>query len=168
MFRLTKKRLAGVVGVIAALAIGVSAYAYFTSNGTGSGGATVGSDSAVTIDPVTTVGTLYPGHDVTVNFTVNNLSSDTSVRVDKVIADDAAFTNGIEGLPTGCDPADFHIAGFEFNPSGTPAGVLIAEDGSEDGSTTLSMDNTDSNQDACKGAEPTLHLKVDNSGIGGS
>lgn len=158
MRKLMRKRILVPVATIAVLAIAGVALAYFTSSGTGSGTASVGTDAGVTISPVTIGTTLYPGGSSTVSFTVNNTSSDASAKVDKVVADTTAGTNGITGLPAGCEAADFHFGNVTVNTD-------IPANGSTSSSGTLSMDNSPANQDACKGAAPVLHLKVDNSGI---
>lgn len=160
-----RKKLTIGAGVLAALMVGTVAFAYWTSSGTGSGTAAVGTDSGVTIavQPFTggpaNNGTLYPSHNVTVNFTITNNSANTPVKVGKVVADTSGGnTNGISGLPTGCLAADFHFADVTINTE-------IADGATITGSGTLSMDDTAVNQDACKGAAPVLHLKTDNSGI---
>lgn len=141
--------------LIGILALSGVAVAFWTANGTGSGSATIGADSGVTIDPVSLAGTLYPGGSVAVSFKVTNDSSSTAIRIGKVVADTGTGTNGITGLPTGCSAADFTLADVAVNTE-------IAASGSYSGAGTLAMANTSSNQDACKGATPTIHLKVDN------
>jgi hypothetical protein len=158
MRKIARKRILIPIATIAVLAIAGVAVAYFTSSGSGSGTASVGTDAGVTISPVTFDSTLYPGGSTTVHFTVNNSSSSSTVKVDQVVADTSAGTNGITGLPVGCSAADFHFA-----PASV--GADIAASGSAAGTGTLSMDNTSANQDACKNASPVLHLKVDNSAI---
>jgi hypothetical protein len=158
MRKLMRKRILIPVAAIAALAVAGIAVAYFTASGTGSGTATVGTSSGVTIDNVTIDSTLYPGGSSTVRFTVSNPSADTAVKVNKVVADTSTYTNGISGLPRGCDPADFSFGDVSVSAS-------IDASGSTDSSGTLRFANTSANQDACQGASPVLHLKVDNSGI---
>jgi hypothetical protein len=153
-----RKRILVPVAAIAALAVAGIAVAYFTASGTGSGTASVGSAAGVTITGVTIDDTLYPGASSTVRLTINNSSSDTAVQVDKVVADTSTYTNGISGLPDGCDPADFSFGDVSVNTS-------IAASRSTDTTGTLRFANTSANQDACQGASPVLHLKVDNSGI---
>jgi hypothetical protein len=156
-----------VVAVAAAMAA-VGAYAYWTANGTGMGTASVGTDDGVTIDPITFSGDLYPGHDVTVTFTVKNDSSNAAVNVHKVVQD-----GPVTGLPAGCLPADFSFA--DVTLGGVDGLQLTENDGlaggtdeHTDNTGTLAMANTAVNQDACKNAQPVLHLKIDNTGIGGS
>jgi hypothetical protein len=158
MRKLMRKRILIPVAAVVALAFAGVALAYFTSSGTGSGTATVGRDSGVTISPVTIDGPLYPGGQSTVHFTINNTSSDTAVRVGKVVADLSAGVNGISSLPAGCSAADFHFGDVVV-------GTEIAARGTAASTGTLSMDNTSANQDPCQGASPILNLKVDNTGL---
>lgn len=152
MRKLMRKRILIPVVAVAALAIAAVAFAYFTSSGTGSGSGTVGTDAGVTIDSVTLPDTLYPGGSTAVNFTITNTSSSTAVQVGKVVAD------SITGLPDGCDAAWFTFDDVTVNSS-------IDASGSLPESGTLHFRDSGTNQDACKGATPTLNLKVDNSGI---
>lgn len=157
----TKKRIAILaVGVLVAIAAASGAYAYYTSSGTGSGTATVGSDSGVAIQNVSIPSSLYPGGSVTVTFDIKNNSANTPVKVGNVIADTSGGnTDGISGLPVGCSAGDFHFGAVTVNQEIAKGDTLTGVTG------TLSMDDTNVNQDACKGATPTLHLKTDNSGI---
>jgi hypothetical protein len=158
MQKVLRKRILVPVVAIVALAVAGIAVAYFTASGTGSGTATVGSAAGVTIDSVSFDSTLYPGGSTTVRFTITNASSNTDVQVDKVVADTSQGTNGITGLARGCDPADFSFGDVTVASS-------ISANGSKNASGTLSLANSTANQDACQGASPVLHLKVDNSGI---
>jgi hypothetical protein len=158
MQKLLRKRILVPVVAIAAIAVAGIAVAYFTASGTGSGTATVGSAAGVSIDSVSFDNTLYPGGSTTVRFTITNSSTDTAVQVDKVVADGSRGTNGVSGLPDGCDASDFSFGDVTVSSS-------IAANGSKDATGTLRLANTNANQDACQGASPVLHLKVDNSGI---
>lgn len=158
MQKVLRKRILVPVVAIAAIAVAGIAVAYFTASGTGSGTASVGSAAGVTITDVTFDNALYPGASTNVRFTIRNASSDTAVQVDKVVADTAAGTNGITGLPRGCSEADFSFGDVTVNAS-------IDASGSTTASGTLRLANTSANQDACQGASPVLNLKVDNSGI---
>jgi len=172
----TKKRIAMAAGLLV-VAIGASAaFAYWTASGTGSGNATAGTDSGVKIQNVAFDGTLYPGTTVNVSFDILNNSSSTPVKVGKVVADQGTFDAvhstyawpaGIEIDSThataGCLVGDFvYTAPAAYNHEIAASGdyVVSAPDGG-----TLKMNDTSSNQDACKTATVTLHLKVDNSAI---
>jgi len=158
MRKLMRKRILVPVAAIAALALAGVAFAYFTASGTGSGTASVGTDSGVTIDSVTFDSTLYPGGSTNVRYTITNSSSNAPAQVGKVVADTSAGTNGVSGLPRGCSASDFSFGDVTVNAE-IPAGRSL------NGTGTLSFADTGANQDACKGASPVLHLKVDNSGI---
>jgi len=170
----TKKRIAMAAGLLV-VAIGASAaFAYWTASGTGSGDATAGSDSGVKIQNVDFDGTLYPGTTVNVSFDILNNSSSTPVKVGKVVADQGAFDavhstyawpGGIEIDSThataGCSTADFvYTAPAAYNHE-----LTASEDYTPTSGGTLKMTDTGSNQDACKTATVTLHLKTDNSAI---
>ena len=152
MRKLLHKRVLIPFAAIAVLAFAGIAYAYFTTGGSGSGTATVGSIGDVTIDDVVITGTLYPdGPAATVDFTINN-PTDAPVKVAAVVSD------GVTGLTGNCLAEDFTFADV-------PVGVEIAAGGSWDGSGELSLANTSVNQDDCQDASPVLHLKVDNTGL---
>ena len=131
--------------VSAAVVAAVGGYAYFTTTGTGTGSATVGTDSGVTLH-ATTAGLLYPGGPSrTVSFTVDNPSNGHQwvgtihlVTVDTGVA--------------GCSGADFTmpdvLAGQNVAPG---SGTAITATGQ------LSMADN-GNQDACKNASLTLNL----------
>lgn len=158
MRKLMRKRILVPVVALAALAVAGIAVAYFTASGTGSGTASVGTVSDVTISDVSFDNALYPGGSTPVRFTIENTSADTAVKVDKVVADTSRGTNGISGLPDGCDAADFTF-------DDVSVGASIDASGSQAASGTLHFADSGSNQDACQDARPVLHLVVDNSGI---
>ncbi|HXE44092.1 MAG TPA: hypothetical protein VN635_02735 [Conexibacter sp.] len=158
MRKLMRKRILVPVVAIAAIALAGIAFAYFTASGSGSGRATVGSAAGVTIDNVSFDSTLYPGGSTVVRFTITNGSSDTAVQVGNVVADTSYGTTGVDGLDPRCDASAFTFADVTVNRE-IPAG------GTYDATGTLRFADTGSSQDACQGAAPDLHLKVDNSGI---
>ena len=133
--------LAAGVAVVAA----VGAYAYYTTTGSGSGSATVGSSSALTLHG-TTSGLLYPGGPArTVSFTVDNPSPGRQ-RVGTISLD--SVDTGV----VGCDGADFTMPDVVANQSMAGGnGVAVTATGQ------LSMADN-GNQDPCKNASLTLHL----------
>src|SRR6185312_9745129 len=90
MNRFTKKRVVAVLAITSILALAVGAYAYFSTTGSGTVTATVGSSSALTIKG-TVSGSLYPGSSGTVTFTVDNPSSGKqrvgTISLEKITAD---------------------------------------------------------------------------------
>jgi len=69
-----KRRITVLAVVLVALIAAIGGWAYFTSSGSGSATATVGTSSNLTLHG-STVGTLYPGTTVSVSFTADNPSS---------------------------------------------------------------------------------------------
>ena len=156
---LLKKRTAVATLIVAAVA--AVGYAYWTADGTGSGTATVGTDSGVTISNVSFGGTLYPDVSRSVSFDVNNTSSNTKVKVGQVVADTSFGSGtGITGLPVGCN-----ASWFTFTPGTAINAEIDPGDSASVTDASLKLNDTNTNQDACKNASPVLHLKADNSGL---
>lgn len=153
MHRITKKRALVALGCISALAIATVAYAYFTSTGSGTATAKVGTSSAVTLKG-TVAGTLYPGASSQVSFTVDNPSGGTQ-RVGTIsltgITVDAGHA-ACSTVITGGNP-DFSMPAVAVNATFAPGnGQAVTPKG------TLTMNDTGLNQNACQGADLTLAL----------
>src|SRR3954451_21395617 len=106
MSKFMNKKVAVVAGAAAAVAIGGgAALAYWTTDGTGSGSASTGSDSGITIYQTSTVTNLSPGstaQSLAGDFTNTNASP---VKVTQVNVDFAATTV----WQTGCSAADYTL-----------------------------------------------------------
>lgn len=153
MHFLTSKRALIALSSLAVLAVAAVAYAYFTSTGSGTATAKVGTSSAITLKGTVT-GNLYPGSSSQVSFTVDNPSSG-SQRVGTItltgITVDAGHST-CSAVITGGTP-DFSMPAVPVNatfPSGN--GQAVTPKG------TLTMNDTGVNQNACQGAELTLAL----------
>jgi hypothetical protein len=147
MFQSKKRRALVTVGAVGAVAAVGVAVAYFTTTGSGTGSATVGTSSAVTVHG-TTATSLFPGTSSTVSFTVDNPSAG-SQRVSAIQLESVTTDAG----HSACVMSDFTMPSVTVNqvfPSGN--GQAVTATGS------LSMANTALNQDACQGAPLTLHL----------
>lgn len=145
--RIGKTKLIAVGAATAAATLAIGGYAYFTSSGSGTGTATVGSTAAVALHG-TTAGSLYPGTSSTVSFTLDNPSTGhqflNTIHLAGVTADVGHAS---------CDVTDFTMPNVTANqdfPAGN--GQTVNATG------TLSMANTAVNQDACQGATLTLNL----------
>jgi hypothetical protein len=177
---LTKKRVALLTALVVA-ASAVGAWAYFTANGTGSGTATVGTSSNLTLHGSTT-GNLYPGSTVTMSFTVDNPGGGTERLGTIYLAGvkactgtgstwDPTLNSGAGGCSnsgteqTGCESVDpgnaadanasnFYMADVAENQdlAGGATGVSATNSG------TLKMNNLSSSQDSCKNASLYLQL----------
>lgn len=178
---LTKKRIALLASLLVAAAAAVGAWAYFTANGSGSGTATVGTSSNLTLHGSTT-GTLYPGTTVPVSFTVDNPSSGTQRLGTIYLAGvkactgsgsswDPSLNSGAGGCSssgteqTTCESVDpgnasnanasnFYMADVVENQdlAGNASGSAATNSG------TLKLNNLSSSQDSCKNANLYLQL----------
>jgi hypothetical protein len=151
---LTKRRALTALGGLCVLAIAAVAYAYFTTTGSGTTTATVGSSSAVTLKGTVT-GNLYPGSSSPVTLTVDNPSSGKqrvgTVSLEKITADAGHASCSV--VITGGNP-DFTMADVVVNKTYAPGNNQAVTP-----SGTLAMNDTGVNQDACQGATLTLTLK---------
>jgi hypothetical protein len=178
---LTKKRTALLAALLIAAVAAIGAYAYFTANGSGSGTATVGTSSTVTLHG-STIGTLYPGTTVPVSFTVDNPSPGHQQLGTIYLAGvkactgagsswDPSLNSGAGGCSNsgteqaGCESVDpgnagdanasnFYMADVVENQdiAGSSSGVAVTNGG------TLKLNNLSSAQDSCKNASLYLQL----------
>lgn len=142
-----RKRVLVPMSLVAVLVVAGAAIAYFTTTGSGTGSATVGSSSAVTLHG-TAATTLYPGTTSVVNFTVDNPSPGTqrvgTIHLTSVSTDPAH---------SGCVTSDFTMPDVVANQSfANGSAQAVTSTG------TLAMANTGVSQDACQGAPLTLNL----------
>ena len=143
-------------GLVATIAIGGIAFAFFTNAGTGSGTASVGTSSTVTLAGTIT-GTLYPaGAPASVSVLVTNPGSGSqyvgSVTLASITTDAAhsACDLSVSGANRAFTMADISVAST-LTKSGT-AGDHTTVSGS------LQMNDTGIAQDTCQGAPLTLHF----------
>ena len=154
MNRLSKKSAVSALAVLGVLAIAAVAYAYFSTTGSGTATATVGTSSAVVIKGTVT-GNLYPGSSSPVSLTVDNNSGGKqrvgTITLEKITAD--ASHSSCSVVITGGNP-DFTMPEIVVNKVfGPGTGQAVTPNG------TLTMNETGVNQDACQGATLTLALK---------
>lgn len=146
-----KRRLLPVALAILVLVVGSGvAYAYWTSGGSNTGSAGVGTSQALTVTQSGTVTGLVPGGDaqpVTVHV-VNPASFSQSLSAVAISVNEAA-------LPAGCQVAWFSVTQPVI---GLP--VLLLGLGSTDEVGHIQMIDSGTNQDPCQGAALILDLKV--------
>jgi hypothetical protein len=144
------KRALTVLGVIAVLAVAGIAVAFWTASGSGSGTGTVASSNGSLVLHGSIAPGLTPGGEEAVSFTADNTNS-SSLQVGTV---KAVVSIDEEHAEAGCEASDFSVADTAENqtiPANT-SGVALANDGS------ITMADTEANQDACKGATISLEL----------
>jgi hypothetical protein len=155
MFRSTTVRLAA--AVTAALAFAGGAFAFYTTAGHGSGGASVASPDPLTIAAVVPAsGLLYPGASGEVDATISN-PNPFRLRVNSLVL--AGGGIGVDGTHSGCDTAALHYtaqnnggAGWDVpaRVGGTNGTLAVRLPGA------ISMDSSAAN--ACQGATFTVSL----------
>ena len=155
MFRkFTKKRLLLVTSVTA-LALAGIALAFFSSTGSGTGSAGVGSaGTALTLHGSIT-GSLSPGDSKSVSLTADN-SNSAAVKLHNVTG---TVTVDTPHATAGCAASNFTFdngsGGAITEDQSIPAnstGTALTNSG------TVSMPTSSSNQDVCQGASLTLNL----------
>ena len=149
----TKRRAVFALTTALLVVVAGGAYAYFTTTGSGTGTAAVGSSSAVTLH-ATITGSLYPGSSSPVTFTVDNPSSGKqrvgTISLASITAD--ASHSECSTVITGGTP-DFTMPAVAVNATfGSGSGQAVTPTG------TLTMNETNVSQDKCQGATLTLHL----------
>jgi hypothetical protein len=140
----SKKRLFIPAAVAALMVVGVAAYAFWTTTGSGQGSATVAADNGTLVIHATAPSGLTPGDSQDITFTVDNDNS-SSLYVDTIHLDSVDADNA-------CDVADFSMDDVVEGatvPASTD-GYAMPNKG------TLTFADTEVNQDACKSANLTL------------
>lgn len=132
---------------------GGAAFAYWTSSGSGTGTATTGTSTTFTITSAAPTGDpLVPGGaSQSVAFTVANPSAAT-LALSSVVVTVAKSDGTVWDTEPGCSAADYTI--------GTPAIVYGPVDGlgDVDGTVTVTLVDTGSDQDACQGVTVPLYF----------
>jgi hypothetical protein len=149
--KLTKnKRALTVLGVVAVLAVAGVAVAFWTASGSGSGSGSVASSNGSLVLHGTITNALTPGGSSPVSYSADNTNSSSLQvgTVHAVVSIDEAHAEA------GCKASDFSISDVVENqtiPANT-SGVALSNGG------TISMTDSEENQDACKGASISLTL----------
>jgi hypothetical protein len=147
--KFSKRKVAATIAITAILVGGggAAAIAYWSAGGTGTGSATTGTSSSITVNETAPIGNLTPGGTtVALSGTFTNLNSGP-VTITSVTAT-------ITGTSvSGCLASDYSLsnAGVATVPSGATSVLSGTNVGAWSG-LTLSMANTALNQNACKGA----------------
>jgi hypothetical protein len=144
-------KLAVATGVVLALTIGGIAFAYWTQGGTGTGSATAGSTSAITVHQTSTATGLYPGATpVALSGDFTNPNSGP-VTISSITAAVHAFSVQANLSKPACTEADFTIGGSSSTnvvPAGTHVGAWSG--------LTVALNAGSGNQDNCKGVSITI------------
>ena len=147
-----RKKLVIAAGAVGGLAIGSAAFAFFTTGGAGTGTATVGTSTNVTLELDGAVPALLPGAPAPIGIRVTNPAGAASQTV-------TAITMAVSGVaqinPNAPGPActvdDFAVSSPSLaSPRSLAAGQSAVFSG------TLELRNLATNQDNCMGASVSL------------
>jgi hypothetical protein len=157
--KLGRRRAAVAAALVAVVAFAVAAYAYFTSSGSGTGSASVGTASPWGVSVGSpTGGPLYPGAgSEDLAYTITNGSSGHQ-QLETISAAVASSGGNITHNGTavaGCSASWFTAVN---HPPSLPSNV--AGGGSRSGSVTVTMQDSNTNQDACKNASPDITVNT--------
>jgi hypothetical protein len=144
--------LVAFAALLVALAIGGIAYAYWTEGGIGSGSATAGTTSPITVNQTGSPTGLYPGATPTALSGTFVNPNPHHVKISSVTAAVHPFSVPGTGGNPACTQADFVIGG------GTGAIDVPAGSGNVGAwsGLTVQLQDLSTNQDACKGVSITL------------
>jgi hypothetical protein len=163
--RFTRKRALVALTAIAVLGISAAAIAYFSTSGTGTGQAKVGTSTALSVTAGTTTGTMYPGTGTsTVPYTITNPTGSGVQNLSGTSVSVASDTT--TGSPTLGDILDHGTAvsgclASWFTPTDhPPAYGEIADGSSKSGSVTVVMADVNSSQDSCKTHTPDVTVNA--------
>jgi hypothetical protein len=167
--RLRRKRAVVSVAVVAVLGLTAAAFAYFTSTGSGTGSAGVGYATpwGVQLGSPSFSGGLsaiYPGNGTeTIPYTVtNNGSGDQKLNTLAIAVD--LYNGGPDAADaTGNDIPGCLASWFNASVDNPAPAVDLAPSHAFTGDVTLTMSDSQTNQDACKNASPGLTLYADQS-----
>jgi hypothetical protein len=150
MRKLSKKAKFAVAGVtIAAVVGGGTAYAFWSTTGSGTGSAATSTGASnLTVTQTSVISGLAPGVAAqTISGTVTN-NATNNAYVNTVTASIASVTGGAGS----CDASDYTLA----NPVMTVASDLAPGGSTGFTGATLAFNNKATNQDGCKGATVNL------------
>jgi hypothetical protein len=147
---LKKKRSLAVLGAVAILALAGAAIAYWTTTGSGEGSGSVASSNGTVTLHGAIGDQLVPGGKSAVKYTADNSGSSSLLvgTVHAVVSIDEGHASA------GCKASDFTIGDTVENQAiaAHASGVALSGEGS------ISMADSEENQDACQGATISLAL----------
>jgi hypothetical protein len=152
MSRTKKNSITVVIAMVVALGVVGLAYAYWTSDGTGSGTAATGTSQDVVINQTSTIAGMGPGVEAQeLSGTFDN-PGPSAATVNTVTA---SISSVSDAGPGGCEADDYVITGAAMTVTGNP--IDIGDDvGAWGGATIAFVDSPAENQDGCKGATVNL------------
>jgi hypothetical protein len=161
MSRFRKKSLAAFLGATIAIAgVGV-AYAYWTGGGSGTGSASTGTGQEIVANQTSKISDMRPGdspQSLSGNFDNFN-AGPIFVNVVTVSIADVIKADGASDGP--CSAADYTLLNPEMVVNAQiDAGEAVGSWGYPEKTATIQFNNTEDNQDGCKGARVVLSYAI--------
>lgn len=160
--RFTKKRVILALGVVAALVVAGAAVAFFTSTGTGTGSAQVGSAAHWTMTPsAATGGPMFPGSGTsTIAYTVKNPGADNRHLngTSAAVANDGA-TPDANIVENGSPVAGCHASWFTATDTG-PGAQNVPGGATVSGSVAVTMQDSGTDQSSCQSHNPDITISA--------
>ncbi|MCU1495313.1 MAG: hypothetical protein JWO62_3077 [Acidimicrobiaceae bacterium] len=148
-----KKLVAAGLAVGVTLGVGGAAFAYFTTGGSGTGTAGVGTSSDLTINQVGSISGLLPGGgSQPIEYSIDNTSTGNQDVTGVTVAIASITAPAAVGGLT-CTSPDFTLTQPNTVPGDIAAKTTYT---SAPSGASISMNDTASNQDGCKGATVNL------------
>ncbi|WP_148307853.1 hypothetical protein [Actinoplanes friuliensis] len=154
--RRSRRRAAIVlVPTVAGVFVAGTAFAYWTTSGTGTGSGTSGTSDVVTVSQTSTVTGLVPGGAAqAINFKINNPKS-TKQYISSVDIQVGSIISNVTSLTAvGCSAADFDIR----QPDALDTDLDPGDTFFTTKNATIAMKNTNYNQNGCKNVTLSLNL----------
>ncbi|MHC6230006.1 hypothetical protein ACX5I6_09935 [Arthrobacter sp. MMS24-T111] len=145
---MTKKNKIAAVAMSAALVAvgGGAAYAYWSTNGSGTGNAAASSGTKDVVLHTSFAADIAPGETRAVTYTADNPNTSSTV------------VGSLTPSVVTSDPTNCLASWFTVDASNTPTTVLANTTGTTVGTGTLTFKDTATNQDACKSATITVNV----------
>jgi hypothetical protein len=161
--KLLRKKRVFVGATVATLALAGGAFAYFTSSGTGTGYATVGTPATweVTV-AAPTGGPLYPGAGIeTVGYTVTNNSGGNQLLSTTTVALTQGGGGEVLNVSSGKYVPGCKASWFILSPSSPNLPDNLASKAAyTEGSVTIELKNEPESQNACQGVAPQVTVSA--------
>ncbi len=154
------RRIMATAVLLAMICLGGIALAYWSASGVGTGAATTGTVSAVTLSPGTPSSTLYPGGQADVTLVVSNPNT-TALTIGSLVLDPTQGAGGfaVDAAHSGCD---LSALSFTTQSNAGAGWRVLAKVGAVNGALSIDLPNalamTVGAADACQGAQFAVYL----------
>lgn len=155
-----KKRIVFLAALVIAAISAVAAYAGFTSKGSGTGTARVGTSTPLTITQTNTITGLLPGGTAQpIEYSIQNRLGNGAQNLGLVTASISSVSGG-SNTPNACSAADFAITAATDQVGTIADGSTFDSTSDTASEPKVQMVETGVNQDGCEGATVNVSLSA--------